>query len=112
MSPKIKLCKEKNCSNQQTTRGYCRLHYLKNWKKIKEDEKKKAAKDLNRYVENIVKRNPDKSAEAVRQELAGGDFDFEARRKGSDELDDVISDLGYKSDLDYIFDNIKLDDSF
>ena len=39
---RVKLCKVKGCRNPATTMGHCRMHYLKNWKEIKEKQKKKA----------------------------------------------------------------------
>ena len=45
---KIKICIEEGCKNVQTTKDYCRLHYLKNWKKIKVLQQKKAAERLNK----------------------------------------------------------------
>lgn len=72
---KIKLCKEKNCHNAQTTEGFCRLHYLRNWKQIKLEKKKKAAKNLNRYVESILKRNPDRYVEEIKKDIRSKDFE-------------------------------------
>lgn len=66
---KIKLCIEKDCHNAQTSKEYCRLHYVKNWKQIREKEQKKAADRLNKYVEGIVKKNPDRYVDAIRRDL-------------------------------------------
>lgn len=72
--PRIKICKAKDCRNAQTTGGYCRLHYLQNWKKIKLEQKKKAAKNLNRYVESIMRRNPDRFVEEIKKDIRSRDF--------------------------------------
>ena len=57
MSPKIKICKESDCVSEQTAEGYCRLHYLKSWKKIRTDKKKKSLRALNKNVDNIINMN-------------------------------------------------------
>lgn len=72
--PRIKICKDKGCRNAQTTGGYCRLHYLQNWKKLKLEQKKKAAKNLNRYVESIMRRNPDRYLEEIKKDIRSRDF--------------------------------------
>ena len=33
---KIRICKDEDCKNAATTAGFCRLHFLKNWKELKE----------------------------------------------------------------------------
>lgn len=73
--PRIKICKEKDCHNAQTTGGFCRLHYLKNWKKIRAEKKKKATKSLNRYVEAILKRNPDHYMDEIKKDIRSKDFE-------------------------------------
>lgn len=71
---KIKICKEEECHNAATSGGYCRLHYLCNWKKIQLEKKKKAAKNLNRYVESILKRHPDRYVEEIKKDIRSKDF--------------------------------------
>ncbi|MBF0492767.1 MAG: hypothetical protein HQM15_08305 [Deltaproteobacteria bacterium] len=114
MSPKIKICKENKCSNAQTTEGFCRFHYLKNWSKIQAEKKKKSAKALERYVDSILKRNPD--AKTVQKRSVDADpLDFEGTTTpffSRDDFDDVMEDLGYKEDLDRLLDNIKVDKDF
>ena len=60
---RIKICKEEECHNSVTTRGYCRLHYLRNWKRIRDAHKQVAARRLNRYIEQVCKENPEKCEE-------------------------------------------------
>lgn len=71
---KIRLCKEKSCHNQQTTAGYCRYHYLKNWKNIKFRQKKQSVQALNRYIDHICTKNPDNYVAAVKRDLANPEF--------------------------------------
>ena len=114
MSPKIKLCKEEGCSNQQTTAGFCRLHYLKNWKGIRSEKKKKAAKNLNKYIDNIVKSNPDRAVDGLKSNLR----DEPVFEKSLDEMfyndsvRELMADLGYREDLDTLIDTIKVDEDY
>jgi len=114
MARKIKLCKEKGCSNQATTVGFCRLCYLKNWKKIRTDKKKKAAKHLNKYIDSIMKSNPDRAVKTLRNNLRN-DETFERSVDDMvyhDSAHEVITDLGYREDLDVMIETIKVDEDF
>ena len=91
MSPKIRLCREAGCSNQQTTKNYCRLHYLKNWRQIKAKDKEKAAKDLNNYVNAILKRNPDKGLQELKENL-----------KDEDKFEQSVSEMVYEDELNML----------
>jgi len=114
MSPKVKICKETGCLNQQTATGYCRLHYLKNWKEIKVEQKVKASKSVDNYVKHILKNNPD-APEAGSSKKASG-FDIPEEVSGSsyyrDDYDSILDDLGNREDVDRLLDNIKVDKDF
>lgn len=69
------VCREVACEGLATSGGYCRLHYIKNWKKIKQKELILQEKKLNQYIEELVVKYPDKYIEAIRQDLAS-DKDF------------------------------------
>jgi hypothetical protein len=115
MSPKIKICKESNCVSEQTAQGFCRLHYLKNWKKIRTDKKKKSLRSLNNYIENIMKRSPENYVDTLKEGLRGGSGDSEVNFSShfsKDDFETVLEDLGYKEDLDRLLDNIKVDKDF
>jgi hypothetical protein len=64
------VCREVACENLATTGGYCRLHYIKNWKKIKRKESILKEGRLNQYIEELVSKYPDKYIEAIRQDLS------------------------------------------
>lgn len=64
------LCREVACENDSNSAGYCRLHYIKNWKKVKRKELILKEKKLNRYIEELVAKYPDKYLEAIREDLA------------------------------------------
>ena len=115
---KIKICIEEGCKNVQTTKDYCRLHYLKNWKKIKENQEKKAADRLNKYVEGICKKYPDRYMEVIRREIKSGKPDAQVAVDdaiaGGDLTDDLFEELGIKDEdgLDKLLSNIKLDKNY
>jgi hypothetical protein len=64
------VCREVACEGLSTSGGYCRLHYIKNWKKIKRKELILKEGKLNQYIEELVAKYPDKYIEAIRQDLA------------------------------------------
>ena len=111
---KIRLCKILGCNNQSTTVGYCRLCYLKNWKKIRTEKKKKAAKNLNKYVDSIIRSNKDGGVKGLRtnlktEETFGRSLDDMIRH---DSVREVMTDLGCREDLDIMIDSIKIDEDF
>ncbi len=110
----IKLCKEPACRNQQTTLGYCRLHYLKNWKKIREKQRKKAISSLNKYVEHIMRKNPDTYIDTIKQDLRDGS---RFQRKAEDffsaeEYHDIMEEVEADQEVERILDNLKVDETF
>ena len=64
----IKLCIEPGCNNQQTTLGYCRICYFKNWKLIKKLETKIDG-DVGEYLSKLADKHPDDLDEALREEV-------------------------------------------
>jgi hypothetical protein len=63
------MCREVACESLCTAGGYCRLHYIKNWKKIKRKELILKEGKLNQYIEELVAKYPDKYIEAIRSDL-------------------------------------------
>lgn len=110
---RIKICKQKGCSSASTTHGYCRVHYLKNWQVIKEQQKKKAIKTLNRYIDHIMQKNPNGYMDTLREDLRNTDqFAKKAESMMSDDDFHDIMDEVSNDDLDRIIGSIKIDDSF
>jgi len=113
---KIRICQEKGCRNVQTTKGYCRLHYLKNWRTAKEQRRRRAGEKLNRYVEGIMKRHGDRYVDAARKEMRR-EIDFDETPSAGfnrDEMDDILEDLGFQDDstLDRLLSQLKIDKGF
>lgn len=106
MPRKIKICIEEGCHNEQTSKNYCRLHYMMHWKEKRREKSKKAAKKLDRYVEGIMKRGGTHYGEA-----ANDRNNAESDVSGSDEVESLIEDLGYSDpeSLDEIISHIKIE---
>lgn len=112
---KIKICKELGCNNSETTAGYCRLHYLKNWKDIKSKKQKQAAERLNKYIEHIVEKHPDKYVEVLKKEIRSRHFERNVAEEYGGELDDVyklFNDPGYDAEVEDLIRKLKLENKF
>ncbi|NDD91757.1 hypothetical protein EBZ37_06705, partial [bacterium] len=102
------VCREVACEGLGTTSGYCRLHYIKNWRKIKRKEVILREGKLNIYIEELVAKYPEKYLEAIRQDLTN-DKEFAKVIRDLD-LDESIDDFdGEGGDGDVVIDNIKRD---
>ena len=102
------VCREVACDGLSTTAGYCRLHYIKNWKKIKRKELILKEGKLNQYIEELVVKYPDKYIEAIRQDLAS-DKDF-AKVIYDLDLDEGVDEFDAEGEsLDSVVDTIKRD---
>ena len=62
-------CLEKNCDNLATTLGYCRYHYIKNWKAIKVKQEILEEGKLTVLIEELVSKFPFKYIETVLTDL-------------------------------------------
>jgi hypothetical protein len=109
------VCREVACEGLGTSAGYCRLHYIKNWKKIKRKEVILKEGKLNQYIEELVAKYPEKYIEAIRQDLANdkefakvivdldleeNDDDFESESSGDADtsIDSIKRDFEDESD--------------
>ncbi len=101
-------CREAACEGLATSAGYCRLHYIKNWKKIKRRELVLKEGKLNKYIEELVSKYPEKYIDAIRHDLS---TDKEFSKVVRDlELDESIDDFEAENEaIDSIIDNIRRD---
>ncbi|MBU6153911.1 MAG: hypothetical protein KGP28_06375 [Bdellovibrionales bacterium] len=104
-----KMCRESGCENLASTKGYCRLDYIKNWKKIKRKEMILKEGKLNQYIEELVSKYPDKYIEVIRQDLS---TEVNFNKVIHDlELDESIDDLDYDGDsIDSLIGSIRKED--
>jgi len=102
------LCREVACESSATSSGYCRLHYIENWKRIKRKELLLKEGKLNRYIEELVAKYPEKYIEAIRQDLSS-DQDF-AKVVTDLELDEGIDEFDSDSEnIESLIDSIRKD---
>ena len=100
------MCRESACESSSSTAGYCRLHYIKNWRKIKRKELILREKKLNQYIEELVSKYPDKYIEAIKQDLA--DETAFSKVIYDLELDEGVDDIPTEDDSDeQVIDSIK-----
>lgn len=111
---RIRICKEEDCHNSQTTGGYCRLHYLRNWKIIKEKQQKSSAERLNKYVERMTKQFPDRFVEEIKKDLRSRQFDKGAEDDGgdTDEIYRLFNDPGFNEELNDILHELQVERDF
>lgn len=64
-----RLCRVKDCDQAASVEGYCRYHYLLLWKKIQVRRKILVDGKLERYVEELTSRYPDKFLEMIKKDL-------------------------------------------
>lgn len=64
-----RYCKVKECDQVSAVDGYCRFHYLLLWKRIQVRRKILIDGKLERYVEELTARYPDKFLEMIRRDL-------------------------------------------
>lgn len=66
----IQACREIACDSAQVGSGYCRLHYIKNWKKVKNRELVLSEGHLNRFIADLVQKFPQKFLDALYKDLS------------------------------------------
>jgi hypothetical protein len=64
-----RYCRVRDCDQLSSVDGYCRYHYLLFWKKIQIRKKILSEGKLERYVEELTARYPDKFLEMLRKDL-------------------------------------------
>ena len=64
-----RYCRARDCDQIAIVDAYCRYHYLLFWKKIQVRKKILADGKLERYVEELTSRYPDKFLEMIRRDL-------------------------------------------
>jgi len=65
--PKKRFCMHEECKSQAVSHGYCRLHYIANYRTIKLSEQIKAERRLNAYVDRLSRRFPGEVLEKIKE---------------------------------------------
>lgn len=86
---KKRLCAEPNCKSGPASKGFCRLHYIANWRHLKLNARIKAEQKLNAYVDRLAKKYPADYLEKIKEGLE----DEEKFRQTVEELD-VDAEVG------------------
>lgn len=108
---KIRICKDPGCENEATASGFCRLHYLRNWKLIKIDEQRKAAEKLNKYIENMASRDPDNYIENIKDDLSSEASIVDVVDDG-EETELLFEEAGFDEDIDELLKRLKVESGF
>ena len=97
-----RYCRARDCDQLSRVDGYCRYHYLLFWKKIQVRKKILSDGKLERYIEELTARYPDKYLEILRKDLRS-DKDFMAAI-GELELEDAANseDADFEDDNNFI----------
>ena len=93
-------CLEKNCDNPDTTLGFCRFHYIKNWSDIKKKQSILVEGKLQDFIDDIVSKYPIKYLELILNDLTDEkaffgslkELDIESTGDSFDDVEDVIED--------------------
>lgn len=64
-----RYCRAKDCDQTAAVDGYCRFHYLMFWKRIQIRKEILIDGKLEKYVEDLTSRYPDKFLEVLRKDL-------------------------------------------
>ena len=90
------ICHEPACDNIPVAAGFCRLHYIKNWSRIKQKETILKEGNLQRYIEDLTRRLSDKQIAMIHDDLASDDTFLSALEDielfGSTEYPDTDTD--------------------
>lgn len=62
-----RYCESEGCKSMAASKGYCRLHYITNWKLIRLNDHLKAEKRLNAYVEKLAEKYPKDWMEKIKE---------------------------------------------
>lgn len=109
---KIRICKEPDCNNAATTEEFCRLHYLKNRKRLKGEHLERSAKKLNKYIENVVRRNPDRYMEVIKKDLRSPKFESIAGAFEDEGPDPSFDGLTYDEEVEELIKQLKIEKGF
>lgn len=103
-----KVCREEGCEADPAMGEYCRIHYIRNWRKIKRKEVILKERKLNQYVEELINKYPEKYIEAIQQDLAN-DRDFSKVVHDLELSLSIEDEEGESETIDTLLGNIRKD---
>jgi hypothetical protein len=92
----LEYCQEPDCETPATARGYCRLHYIKNWK-ILQNGRRGDGSQLPELVDELVRARADYDdrMESVRAPRSL-DLEFAEARE---DVEEMFREMGFEEDV-------------
>ena len=100
-----RYCKVKDCDQLANVDKYCRFHYLLNWKRIQLRKKILIDGKLEKYIDDLTSRYPDKYIEMIRRDLRT-EKDFIAAIQEL-EIDDSAIESDYDEENENMMDEVR-----
>ncbi|RYZ71320.1 MAG: hypothetical protein EOP05_12190 [Proteobacteria bacterium] len=100
-----RYCRVKDCDQASTVDGYCRFHYLLFWKNIQNRKSILAEGKLERYIEELTARYPDKYLEMLKKDLRS-EKEFLAAIQEL-EIDEAAVDNDYEDEAQNYLDEVR-----
>lgn len=100
-----RYCRVKDCDQIASVEAYCRYHYLLFWKNIQNRKKILSEGKLERYIEELTARYPDKYLEMLRKDLRN-EKDFLAAIQEL-EIDDSSVDNEFEDEAQSYLDEVR-----
>ena len=100
-----RYCRVKDCDQAATVDSYCRYHYLLFWKNIQNRKKILSEGKLERYIEELTARYPDKYLELLRKDLRS-EKDFMAAIQEL-EIDDTSVENEFEDEAQSYLDEVR-----
>ncbi len=95
---KERFCAADGCKLTAAMGGYCRLHYLKNYRDIKATVQAKAEKRLNTFVDRLAKKYPNDYLERLKEGIESE----EKFKQTVDELDIEQNEEQKETEREYL----------
>ena len=92
------LCRIRDCDQPAVVEGYCRYHYLLYWRKIQSRKRILNEGKLEKYIEELTSRYPQKYLEMLKRDLSS-EADFLSAIQEL-EIDESVGDEGSDFDED------------
>ena len=100
-----RYCRVRECDQVETVDGYCRYHYLLFWKRIQVRKKILSEGRLERYIEELTARYPDKFLDMLRKDLRS-EKEFLAAIQEL-EIDESQSDAEFEDENENIIEEVR-----
>ena len=110
---RIRICKESGCKDAATTGGYCRLHYLRNWKRIKQTRQRRRARKLEGYIQSVMRRHPKDYIEAIKRDIRSPGFERRVEEGfGPEEDTSLFGESAYDEEIDDLIRKLKIEKGY